>query len=146
MDKMRILSNQIFFKAEGGASAVEFALVFPVALILLCGLLSYGMYFGAAHSVQQLAADAARASVAGIDDAERASIAVAHVAASGGGYPLLDAGHITVLATPLAADPTQFEVRVAFNSESLPIWAFAGLVPLPSKIIERVAIIKRGGY
>lgn len=133
-------------RADDGAAAVEFALIFPVALIFFCGLLAYGVYFGAAHSVQQLAADAARASVGGLDDAERAAIAEAHVAASGGSYPLLRADRISVVAAPLGADPSQFAVRVAFNSEDLPIWALAGLVPLPDKTIARVAIVKRGGY
>jgi len=133
-------------KAKDGSTAVEFAIVFPVALVFFCGLLAYGLYFGAANSVQQLAADAARASVAGVDDGERTSIAVSHVAASGSAYPLLRADRITVSAHSLLADPSQFEVRVVFNSEDLPIWAFSGLVPLPSKIIERAAVIKRGGY
>lgn len=142
---MKIL-RKAFGRNEGGAAAVEFAVVFPVALVFFCGLLAYGLYFGAAHSVQQLAADAARASVSGLDDAERTSIAHAHVAASGGSYPLLSSEHISVTAGALAADPSQFEVRVAFDSQNLPIWALAGLVPLPQKTIERVAIVKRGGY
>lgn len=129
-----------------GSTAVEFALVFPVALVFFAGLLAYGLYFGAAHSVQQLAADAARASVGGLDDSERASIARRHVAASGGNYPLLTAARISVSAAPLAADPSQFEVRVAFDAAELPIWALEGLVPLPDKTITRVAIVKRGGY
>jgi Flp pilus assembly protein TadG len=117
-----------------------------VALVFFCALLAYGIYFGAAHSVQQLAADAARASVSGITDAERVAIAQAHVAASEGSYPLLASEHLAVTAGALAADPSQFEVRVVFDSEDLPIWAFSGLVPLPQKSIERVAVIKRGGY
>lgn len=132
--------------ADGGAAAVEFAFVFPVALIFFFGLLAYGMYFGAAHSVQQLAADAARASVSGLDNAERTAIAQAHVEASGGSYPFLRADRISVLAEALEADPSQFRVRVSFNSEDLPIWALSGLIPLPRKTIERVAVIKRGGY
>lgn len=132
--------------ADGGSTAVEFAMIFPVALIFFCGLLAYGIYFGAAHSVQQLAADAARASVGGLDDTERVSIAQAHIAASGSNYPLLRPDRISVSAQALQADPSQFEVRVAFNSEDLPIWVLTGLVPLPDKTIERVAIIKRGGY
>lgn len=133
-------------RTDSGAAAVEFACIFPVALIFFCGLLAYGIYFGAAHSVQQLAADAARASVSGLDNAERASIAQAHVLASGGSYPLLSGDRISVSAHPLAADPSQFEVRVSYNSEDLPIWVLSGLVPLPDKTIERVAVIKRGGY
>lgn len=133
-------------RADRGAAAVEFAFVFPVALVFFCGLLAYGIYFGAAHSVQQLAADAARASVSGLNDAERTAIVRSHVATSGGSYPLLQADRLSVSAQPLAGDPTQFEVRVSFDSEDLPIWVLSGLVPLPQKIIERVAIIKRGGY
>jgi hypothetical protein len=124
-------------QADAGSAAVEFALIFPVALIFFCGLLAYGLYFGAAHSVQQLAADAARASVSGLNDSERAS---------GGVYPLLRADRIAVAAHPLAADPSQFEVKVSFNSQDLPIWLLSGLVPLPGKVIERTAVIKRGGY
>ncbi len=135
-----------FGGAQGGSIAVEFALIFPVALIFLMGLLAYGIYFGAAHSVQQLAADAARASVGGLDDAERASIAHAHVAASGGAYPLLQPDRISVSAASLVADPSQFEVRIAFDSSDLPIWVLSGLVPLPRKTIERAAVVKRGGY
>ena len=133
-------------RADGGTVAIEFAIIFPVALIFFCGLLAYGVYFGAAHSVQQIAADAARASVSGLDDAERISIAQAHMAASSDAYPLLRPDRLSISARPLPADPSQFEVRVSFNSEDLPIWAFSGLVPLPDKTIERVAIIKRGGY
>lgn len=139
-------SIQGYAKGESGSTAVEFAVIFPVALIFLCGVIAYGLYFGAAHAVQQLAADAARASVGGLSDGERASIAAAHVAASSGNYPLLRADHISVAAQALSGDPSQFEVRVRFNSEDLPIWVFSGLLPLPEKTIERSAIIKRGGY
>ena len=131
---------------RGGSTAVEFALVFPVGLIFFCGLIAYGLYFSAAHSVQQLAADAARASVGGLDDAERANIARAHIASSSGSYPFLKLNRLTVSAQPLPADPAQFQVRLAFDSGDLPIWVFSGLIPLPPKTIERTAIIARGGF
>lgn len=139
-------SWRLLRRDERGSIAVEFALIFPVSLIFFMGLMAYGIYFGAAHSVQQLAADAARASVSGLNDAERVSIASAHVAASGNSYPLLTSVHISITAGSLDADPTQFEVRVSFDSGNLPIWALSGLVPLPDRTIERVAVVKRGGY
>ncbi len=142
----RAVSVSSFVRSDGGSTAVEFALIFPVALIFFCGVLAYGLYFGAAHSVQQLAADAARASVSGLNDTERASIARTHAAASGGEYPLLKADRISVSAQSLASDPSQFEVKVSYDSRDLPIWVLSGLVPLPSRTIERTAIIKRGGY
>ena len=32
----------------------------PLFILLLLGMVAYGIYFGASHSVQQIAADAAR--------------------------------------------------------------------------------------
>src|SRR5689334_21418066 len=58
-----------------GVAAIEFAVVFPLFLLIILAIIGYGSYLGAAHSVAQLAADAARASVAGLSDTERASIA-----------------------------------------------------------------------
>jgi Flp pilus assembly protein TadG len=134
------------WRQRSGAAAVEFAVVFPVFLIMLLAMLAYGIYLGAAHGTAQLAADAARASVAGLSDAERVAIAEDHIRRNAGSYPLLDASRVTVVAGPLPDDVTQFRVAVRFDAANLPIWGFATLIPLPEETIERVATIKRGGY
>lgn len=131
---------------SSGAAAVEFALVTPVFLLFTLSILAYGIYFGAQHSTAQLAADAARASVAGLSDQERADIAVAHVAASAHEYPLLDPEQVMVTAAPAEGDATLFKVSVRYDASSLPIWGMAALLPLPTRVIERTAIIKRGGF
>jgi Flp pilus assembly protein TadG len=131
---------------RSGASAVEFALIAPVLLVFLVGVLVYGLYFGAASSVQQLAADAARASVAGLTDEERAAIARQHVADGSRSYVLLDPARAAVSARPSTADPNLFEVAVSYDASTLSIWAFEGLIPLPSRTIRRSAAIQRGGY
>ncbi|MFZ5617034.1 MAG: TadE family protein, partial [Pseudomonadota bacterium] len=64
-------SPRIFIANRSGASAVEFAIVAPVLLAMLLGMLAYGIYLSADHSVRQLAADVARETIAGIDDEER---------------------------------------------------------------------------
>lgn len=46
---------------ERGGAIVEMALVLPLLLALLMGVLLYGQYFMLAHSVQQAANDGARA-------------------------------------------------------------------------------------
>lgn len=125
---------------------MEFAVIAPVFLLLLIAFLSYGTYLGASHSTAQLAADAARASVAGLDDAERISIAQNHVARNAATYGILVPEKLSVTAGPLATDPNQFRVMVQYNSEDLPIWAFAELLPLPDKIITKAASIRRGGF
>lgn len=129
-----------------GASAIEFAIVMPVFLLLLLGIICYGLYFGAAHSTAQLAADAARASVAGLNDIERVRLAHEHVAKNASEYILITPEKISVEAAPLNTDPTQFRVAVRYDAAALPIWHLATLLPLPSTTIERTAVIKRGGY
>lgn len=130
---------------KSGVAAIEFAIVLPVFLLLICGILAYGIYFGAAHGVAQLAADAARVSVAGLDDAERARLATAHINANASGFAFIDRAKVTVAAGPSPADPAQFMVDVRYDSSDLPIWIFSGLVPLPAKVIERSSTIRRGG-
>ncbi|MBL8550614.1 MAG: pilus assembly protein [Hyphomonadaceae bacterium] len=58
-----------------GAAAVEFAIIVPVLLMLFWGIIAYGNYFLTAHTIQQLTNDAARAAVAGLDEAERRALA-----------------------------------------------------------------------
>lgn len=133
-------------RREDGTAAIEFGLIAPVLFVILCGTLSYGLYFGAANSVQQLAADAARASIAGLSDSERADIAKKHVAAAAKSFMLIDPTLASVRANPASADPNLFEVAVSYDSSKLGIWAFSGLLPLPSKTITRTAAIQRGGF
>lgn len=59
-----------------GAAVVELALVLPILLSVLMGIVSFGEYFLTAHLVQQAANDAARAALAGIDAPERKRIAI----------------------------------------------------------------------
>ena len=48
---------------QRGASAMEFALVFPVLFTLLYAMVSYALLFAAQHSLSQAAADGARAAM-----------------------------------------------------------------------------------
>jgi Flp pilus assembly protein TadG len=113
---------------------------------MLFGIIAYGIYFGAVHSTSQLAADAARASVAGLTDDERTSIATAHVHNNAPAYALLRPDRIEVIAEPLETDNRQFRVSVRYDATSLPIWNFSPFFPLPARVIERTATIQRGGY
>lgn len=132
---------------DDGTAAIEFALVLPVFLVVLLGILAYGIYFAAAHSTAQLAAEAARASVAGLTDAERTNLARASVYQNAGNYSvLIDPAKVTVEAAPLVSNATEFRVAVRYNAQNLPIWSFAPFLPLPSDTIEQTAIVKRGGY
>jgi Flp pilus assembly protein TadG len=131
---------------RSGASALEFAIVLPVFLLIVLGILTYGIYLGSVHSVEQLAADAARASVAGLSDSERTQIATQHVTTNANGYPLLNASKIAVEAGASPLDASQFRVMVRFDASDLPIWIMSGIVPMPDRMIERTSVIKRGGF
>ncbi|MFN0219112.1 MAG: TadE/TadG family type IV pilus assembly protein [Hyphomicrobium sp.] len=131
---------------QRGTSAIEFAIVFPVFLVLTFGMIAYGIYFGAAHSAAQLAADAARASVAGLTNKERGDLARQHVTRNAAVYTLLEPQYVTTLAAAAPGDPTDFRVTVRYDAKTLPIWRLAPFLPLPSEIIERTSTIKIGGY
>ncbi|MGY4226729.1 Flp pilus assembly protein TadG [Bradyrhizobium sp. USDA 4503] len=60
-----------FFRCRSGASAVEFALMLPLFLAFIFGIIVFGSYLAMVHGVQQLAAEAARSSIAGMTDTER---------------------------------------------------------------------------
>lgn len=131
---------------NSGAAAIEFAIVLSLFVVLALGTLAYGIYLGAAHGVSQLAADAARASVAGLTDAERITIAREHVERNATDFLLLSPDKLVVEAAPSLNDANQFQVVVRYDAADLPIWFMSGLLPLPSKTIVRSASIKRGGY
>ena len=140
IDKIRY-----FLGSRSGTSAVEFAIVSHVLILFVFGIIAFGLYFGAAHSVQELASDAARASVAGLDDTERASIVAGFMERNGGEYPLLDQRYLTYEAHPSASDPEEYQVSVHYNAEKLPIWSLSADIPLPGKIISRTSTIRVGG-
>ncbi len=133
-------------KDAAGVSAVEFASVFPIFLRTVLGVLVYAIYVGVVHSVQQLAAEAARASVAGISAAERTTLAREHVQRALSGYPLIDGQALRIAAAPSAADANLFEVDLTYDASRLTIFVLDGLLPLPPKEIRRQAIVRRGGY
>jgi Flp pilus assembly protein TadG len=137
---------RVFATDRRGASAVEFAIVAPIFIITLIGILIYGLYFGTALSVSQVAAEAARASVAGMDAAERASLATSKANAMAASSGLLEAERMTVTATVNASDAKVFDVEVTYDASDLPIYAFSNLVPTPSPMITRTASIQRGGF
>ncbi len=131
---------------DKGTSAIEFALIVPVFLTFVFGILAYGVYFGAMHSVQQLAADAARASVGGMTNTERAALAQAFVTNAASRYAFIVPAKIQTTAQAMQGDPNSFEVSVRYDSSELPILRFATFIPVPDKTIQRTSVVKRGGF
>ena len=139
----RILSN--VFSEESGTSAVEFAIVAPLMLFLLFGMIGYGIYFGASHSIQQIAADAARTALAGLTPAERSSLATDYIRRNASGYAFIDPSELTLSVGDSSADPEQFNVQVTYDARNLPIWNLFRALPLPGETISRRSTIRIGG-
>jgi Flp pilus assembly protein TadG len=129
-----------------GVAAIEFAILAPVFVLILLGIAAYGIYFSAISSLQELTADAARASVAGVSATERQTIATNYVAQSSPQYQLLQGHPITVTAAPSPGDPTRFSVTLRTDISNLPLQTSSGIIPMPSAVIQRTAVVRIGGY
>lgn len=141
---MARLVHRLRRDASGGA-AVEFALLAPLYLLMLASMLAYGLYFGAAHALQQLAADAARVSIAGLDNAERNRLVRDYLKKHGGTYMLIDAAHLTYAIGSDPTDATQYRVTLRYDAIELPIWNLYPPLPLPNRFLVQDATIRQGG-
>lgn len=132
-------------RGEDGASAVEFALIIPVFLMIVFGIITFGAYLSVIHAVQQLAAEAARAAVGGLTDAERVALAEANVRSHASAYALIEPDRLAVEAATDAATST-FTIRLRYDADGLFIFSLPRFVPMPPTQIVRSAAIQRGGY
>ncbi len=128
-----------------GAAAIEFAILTPIFLLMLTGMLAYGIYFGAVHSLQQLAADAARISIAGLDENERNRLVGSFIDGHASEYMLIDGGRLTYDFGDHPSDPSQYRVTLRYDASDLPIWNLYPPLPLPSQRIALSASIRQGG-
>lgn len=135
-----------FSNSTGGAAAVEFVLIAPLLLWFCFTVIYFAMYLGIAHSVQQLAADAARASIAGLDADEQVQLSNNFVRNSAPSYLFIEPDKITVAAGPSSADPTTFDVRVRYDARDFLGWYPAAFMPAVTPQIERFAAVPSGGW
>jgi Flp pilus assembly protein TadG len=133
-----------FKSSQGGAAAVEFAIIAPVFILILMTLVAYGIYLSVAHSVQQIAADAARTAVAGITETEREQLVSSYVSSSTLNGAFLDRNKLKVTVAPDPTNSNQFTVSVEYDAQNLPIWNLYSFA-MPSSTIKRFATIRMGG-
>jgi Flp pilus assembly protein TadG len=117
-----------------------------VFLIIVFGIVTFGSYLAVVHGVQQLAAEAARSSVAGLSDSERSNLAASYFSANVASYPLIEKNHLTINAAATAASSKVFVVSVGYDASHMFIYSLPAFVPLPSPNIVRSAAIPFGGY
>lgn len=127
-----------------GAAAVEFAIVAPLFLLCVLTLIAYGIYLSAAHSIQQIAADAARTAIAGLSEAEREKLATDYIRRSTMSQTFIKTSRMNVSVRDDANNANQFTVTIKYDASDLPIWSLFTFA-LPSDQIERYATIRVGG-
>lgn len=129
-------------RSDRGASAVEFALVAPLFLLILLGILAYGGYFWRAHALQQVANDAARAAIAGLTAPERASIARATVQSEIGRLGGIEPARAAVT---VSEEEDAILVTLAYDARQ-DVFFQLPLVPMPAPVISRIAAVRLGGF
>jgi Flp pilus assembly protein TadG len=132
-----------FASNNRGTAAVEFALLSPLYIMLLMGLVAYGIYFGASHSVQQIAADAARLAVGGLDQGERENLVNDFITSHSQGYAFVDPSKLQVELDNAASD--YLVVKVTYDARNLPIWHLVADLPLPATSITHQSVVRIGG-
>lgn len=143
--KGRDVMKQFSIRNENsGAAAVEFALIAPFFLILLLTMIAYGIYLATSHALQQVAADAARTAIAGLDERERQQLAREYVLNSTLDYPLMDPREVQINVVSDPKNAEQFTVVLTYNAEALPIWGLYTYM-LPGKTITKFSTIRLGG-
>jgi Flp pilus assembly protein TadG len=125
-----------------GAAAVEFALVGPLLILLLIGIVVYGGWFLMAQSVQALASEGARAAVGGLDAVERDALARREVTAAVRGVAL-DPDRTTI---EVAEEAGRLRVVVVYDTGDSLVMALGGMLPRPPVVIRRSAVIHVGEY
>ncbi|MGB3814289.1 MAG: TadE/TadG family type IV pilus assembly protein [Shinella sp.] len=139
---MRTLAH--LSKDRRGTSALEFAIIAPLFFLVLFTLIAYGIYLSVTHSVQQIAADAARTAVAGLNPAERVTLVNRYLDASRLDYSFIKRAKMQVVVTDDPRNPDQFTVAISYDSSDLPIWKLFTFA-LPHEKIERFATVRVGG-
>lgn len=126
-----------------GSMAVEFALLGPMLVVLLMGIVSYGGWLWLAQSIQGIASEAARASIGGLDDAEREALARAEVVSHAGRMFQVAPEDVIV---DVETDASQLTVRLSYDVSNHPLMQVASLLPRPPEQVQGVAVVRTGGY
>lgn len=131
-------------RCRSGGSAVEFAIVAPILFLSLFSLVGYGVYLSAAHSVQQIAADAARTAIAGLNNTEREQLVRDFLNRSTMEHALLEKKNFTMTVKEDPKNPNQFTVSIEYDASHLPIFALYSYA-MPNPHIRRFSTMRVGG-
>ena len=127
---------------ERGAALVEMAMVLPVLMLLIMGIIVYGQWLACANALQQSANEGARASLSGLSQEERALTARQTVTDSLSHYDSIDQRKVVV---GVQDDGTTVNVTVNYDMSDQPVMKLP-FVPLPDKIVSRSSAVRLSNF
>ena len=119
---------------DTGAAAVEMALVTPLLVLLLFGIIQYGMLFHTMQAASATARDAARTAAEGVSDCGPYSARVRAEAAETG-IPTAPAAWKVTMTYDLTPSPGNTSGTVKVDLEYTP-QAFLTLIPMPGRLTQ----------
>jgi Flp pilus assembly protein TadG len=134
------------FRRDEGVAAVEFAIIAPVFLMILFGIIVYGIYFATWIAVTEAASEGARAAVAGLSAAERIQLATDQANRFFNIYsPMLKPENATILAQQEPGNDGAFQVTITYNFAGYGLNTLSALLPIPSTTPSVMITVSNGG-
>jgi len=121
-----------------GSVVVETAILLPIMIMLVVGIVSFGIWFMTAHGVQEAANEAARAAVGGLNDTERQQLASSGASAAIAVASGVDAARVVTTA---ARSGAYYTVTVTYTPAD-PNWLTYGLLPMRVTSIVRRSTVR----
>jgi Flp pilus assembly protein TadG len=131
---------------RSGVAALEFAMIAPVFLLMLLAMIAMGFFIMLQHEVQELASSAARSSVAGLNQAERNTLAQAFVTNYLAQSALLVAADVNVQTATTGTPPVDYQVSVSYSLANTPLPFLSSVIGMNFNTINSTAIVEFGGY
>ncbi len=122
----------------GGAVLIEAAAALSILIVLLAGIVTYGLWLTAAATLQQVANEAARATLGALDADERdhlAHRAIVHSLLRG---RLIDAEKVAI---DTSAGDGFYTVTLTYDTSAAALFSNS-IVPLPDAAITRTASVE----
>lgn len=126
------MSRRWNVRSDRGAVAVEFALIFPILIVILIGIIEYGSMFNAQLLITGAAREGARAMSVSGSVAQAQSAAVN---AAAGLAPALSAANVSV-SSPSCTDGSDITVTISYTKPFLTGF-FGASLPLTGTATRR---------
>jgi Flp pilus assembly protein TadG len=135
-------NRRCLLRDERGAALIEMAMVLPVLMLLIMGIIVFGEWLACANALQQSANEGARASLSGLTQEERALTARQTVTDSLSHYDSIDQRKVVI---GVQDDGATVNVTVNYDMTDQPVMKLP-FVPLPDKIVSRSAAVRLSNF